>query len=318
MTYLYITIFLFLLIIIYFRIADKYNIVDKPNARSSHSVITIRGGGIIFPAAMITAFALGHASLLFTIAVVIVGLISFIDDIRPLHQLPRFLSHLIAILLVVYDLGLMEHYLIWLPVILIFSIGWVNAFNFMDGINGITVLYSIVCILTFAYLYRDSNNFSLLITMAISCGVFAFFNVRKRAKTFAGDVGSISMAVFLAYFLIKIIFETGQPGYLLFVSVYGIDAIVTILYRLKNKENIFQPHRSHLYQYMVNELKLPHVGVAVIYAVTQLAINVITICLMTYGYTSIWVFVAVGAVVAAIYWLFRVKILSSIEIQDAR
>jgi UDP-N-acetylmuramyl pentapeptide phosphotransferase/UDP-N-acetylglucosamine-1-phosphate transferase len=77
----------------------------------------------------------------------------------------------------------------------------------------------------------------------LSC--IAFVNVRK-SKTFAGD-GKYGMA-FLGYFMIKTIIESGQLAYIPFFSVYGIDAIITIINRLLKRENIFQPHRSHLYQ----------------------------------------------------------------------
>jgi len=229
----------------YFKIADKYNIIDKPNSRSSHTSITLRGGGVIFPIAILIAFFLDYVSWEISLAVVLVALVSFIDDIKPLSQLPRFASHVGAVLLVFYDLNLFSEAIWLLPIVFVLLIGWVNAFNFMDGINGITVLYALVAIVSFAYLPINEANLPLLMTMALSCVVFGIFNVRKKAKTFAGDVGSISMALFLGYFMIKTIIDSGQFGYILFFSVYGIDAVVTIISRLIKKENIFQPHRSH-------------------------------------------------------------------------
>lgn len=276
MHYLLIIILLFALELIYFKVADRFNIIDKPNHRSSHTTITLRGGGVIFPLAMLLACIVGDASAAVTAAVVLVGTISFIDDIKPLHQLPRVGSHLIAVTLVLYDVGMLNSELLFLiPLIYILAIGWINAFNFMDGINGITVLYALVAIGSFGWIYKDSSSLNLIIVMGLSCLVFAFFNVRKKAKTFAGDVGSVSMALFLAYFMIKVIFETQQPAYILFFSVYGIDAVITILYRLKNKENIFQAHRSHLYQYLANELKWSHIKVSLLYAFVQLMINML-------------------------------------------
>jgi UDP-N-acetylmuramyl pentapeptide phosphotransferase/UDP-N-acetylglucosamine-1-phosphate transferase len=317
-SYILIIIFLFAVILAYFKIADIFNIIDKPNARSSHSAVTIRGGGIIFPVAAIIAWVFGFASIYLAIAVTLVAVVSFIDDIKPLHQLPRFSSHLIAVVLIMYDLGLFEANLLWLPVILILTIGWINAFNFMDGINGITVLYSIVNIASFAYLYKnEATVLPILIIMGLSCIVFGFFNVRKKAKTFAGDVGSISMAVFLAYFMVKIISEQGQSGYLLFFSVYGIDAIATIMYRLKNRENIFEPHRSHLYQYLANELKCPHIAVSTLYALLQLAINCLTVVLIDKGYMNIWIFFAIGFVFLGAYLVVRKLVIKNIELKNA-
>jgi UDP-N-acetylmuramyl pentapeptide phosphotransferase/UDP-N-acetylglucosamine-1-phosphate transferase len=306
MEYAVLVMILMILMLFYFRIADKFNIIDKPNHRSSHTSITLRGGGIIFPLAMLIACIMGDASIPFTAAVLLVGTVSFIDDVKPLHQLPRVASHLIAVALVLYDLELFQAEIwFWAPLLFVLAIGWINAFNFMDGINGITVLYALVSIASFAWLFKDDASFELLITMGLACCVFGFFNVRKKAKTFAGDVGSVSMAMFLAYFMIKVIFETGQPAYILFFAVYGIDAVITILFRIKNKENIFEAHRSHLYQYLANELKLPHVAVSSLYAAVQLAVNCLVIWLIASEQMSFMLFVGMLLVMALLYFMIR-------------
>lgn len=278
--------------LIYFKVAAYFNIIDKPNSRSSHTSITLRGGGIIFPFAILVAHLLGYISLAITLAVVLVAIISFIDDIKPLSQLPRFVCHAIAISLVFYDLGLFTQVIWVLPVIFVLLIGWVNVFNFMDGINGITVLYALVTIFSFSFLGINKESLPLLITVGLSCFVFGFFNVRKKAKTFAGDVGSISMALFLGYFMLKTILDSGQIGYILFLSVYGIDAVITIFTRIKKKENIFQPHRSHLYQYLANELGYSHVTVSLLYSGVQLLINILVYYLHQIGELTIPIIVS--------------------------
>jgi UDP-N-acetylmuramyl pentapeptide phosphotransferase/UDP-N-acetylglucosamine-1-phosphate transferase len=278
--------------LIYFKVADYFNIIDKPNSRSSHTSITLRGGGIIFPFAILVAHLLGYISVPITLAVVLVAIVSFIDDIKPLSQLPRFVCHAIAIGLVLYDLELFTQVMWILPVIFVLLIGWVNVFNFMDGINGITVLYALVCVFSFSFLEINKESLPLLITVGLSCFVFGFFNVRKKAKTFAGDVGSISMALFLGYFMLKTILDSGQIGYILFLSVYGIDAVITIFTRIKKKENIFQPHRSHLYQYLANELGYSHVTVSLLYSGVQLLINILVYYLHQIGELTIPIIVS--------------------------
>jgi UDP-N-acetylmuramyl pentapeptide phosphotransferase/UDP-N-acetylglucosamine-1-phosphate transferase len=292
--------------LIYFKIADRYNIIDKPNNRSSHTSITLRGGGIIFPIALIVGYFLGYVSWEITVAVILVATVSFVDDIRPLPQLPRFASHVIAVALVFYDLELFMESLWLLPIVFVLLIGWINAFNFMDGINGITVLYALTAIVSFSFLSINESSLPLLITMGLSCLVFGLFNIRKKAKTFAGDVGSISMAVFLGYFMIKTIIETGHLGYILFFSVYGIDAIITIVIRLKNKENIFQPHRSHLYQYLANEIGYSHVVVSFIYAGIQLLINGLVIYMAMKGDLSYFFIIGTLLTLTLVYlWIRR-------------
>ncbi|MDD5150541.1 MAG: glycosyltransferase family 4 protein [Flavobacterium sp.] len=305
MPYLFITLSLFCVELLYFKIADHYNIIDKPNHRSSHSSITLRGGGIIFPITMLIAFVLGYSTWAATLAVLLVATVSFIDDIKPLPQLPRFTSHIFAFLLIAYDLNLFLESLWVLPIVLVLLIGWMNAFNFMDGINGITVLYALVAIGSFSILPVNESSLPLLITIGLSCLVFGFFNVRTKAKTFAGDVGSISMAVFLGYLMIKTIIDSGQIGYILFFSIYGIDAIVTILNRIRKRENIFEAHRSHLYQYLANEWGYSHIVVAVIYAIFQLLINVLVIYLDGKGSLSLFVVLELLLVLTLFYLVVR-------------
>jgi UDP-N-acetylmuramyl pentapeptide phosphotransferase/UDP-N-acetylglucosamine-1-phosphate transferase len=302
--------------LIYFKIADRYNIIDKPNNRSSHTSITLRGGGIIFPIALSIGCFLGYVSWEITLAVMLVATVSFIDDIRPLPQLPRFASHVIAVGLVFYDLELFSESLWLLPIVFVLLIGWINAFNFMDGINGITVLYALTAIVSFSFLPINESSLPVLITMGLSCLVFGLFNVRKKAKTFAGDVGSISMAVFLGYFMIRTILETGQLGYILFFSVYGIDAIITIIVRLKNKENIFQPHRSHLYQYMANEMGYSHVLVSFIYAGIQLLINGLVVYMAMKGDLSYFFIMGTLLILTLIYFLIRRMVFRKMIRQD--
>ena len=301
MNYIIIAIILFSLELIYFKIADAYNIIDKPNHRSSHSSITVRGGGILFPIAILIAFLLGYASWPLTLAVILVAIVSFIDDVKQLSQLPRFGSHIIAVLLIAYDLNLFQDVIWALPLVLILSIGWINAFNFMDGINGIMVLYALTAIVSFSFLSIHESSLPLLSTLGISCLVFGFFNVRTKAMTFAGDVGSISLAVFLGYFMIKTILDSGQFGYILFFSIYGIDSIITIIYRIKKRENILQAHRSHLYQYLVNELGFSHIMVSIIYAGIQLLVNAIAFYLDMKGFLSLSISMLVLLILTSIY-----------------
>jgi UDP-N-acetylmuramyl pentapeptide phosphotransferase/UDP-N-acetylglucosamine-1-phosphate transferase len=295
--------------LLYFKIADTYNIIDKPNHRSSHSNITIRGGGIIFPIAIGIACFFGYSSWALTLAVVLVAVVSFIDDIKPISPMPRFGSHILAFLLVGYDLNLFSSVLWIVPLVLVLLIGWMNAFNFMDGINGISVLYALSAIVGFAALPLNESSLPLLISMGLSCLVFGFFNVRTKAKTFAGDVGSISLALFLGYFMIKTIFETGQLGYILFFSIYGIDAVITILNRIKNKENIFEAHRSHLYQYLVNELGFSHILIAVLYAILQLLINAIVIYLDRQGVLTVSIVSTILLVLTTVYLVVRAEVI---------
>ena len=112
-----------------------------------------------------------------------------------------------------------------------------------------------------------------LYVTGLSLLVFCFFNFRKKAKCFAGDVGSITIAFILLFALGKLILQTGDFAYIIFLAVYGADAILTICHRIQLHENLGEAHRKHAYQLMANELKMPHVNVSLIYMALQLAIS---------------------------------------------
>jgi UDP-N-acetylmuramyl pentapeptide phosphotransferase/UDP-N-acetylglucosamine-1-phosphate transferase len=315
MQYTFVLVILFVIELLYFKIANRYNIIDKPNHRSSHILYTIRGGGILFPLAVLIAFFLGHVSWAITAAILLVGIISFIDDIRSLSQLVRFGSQVLAFLLVGYDLNLFTETLWVLPIVLVLFIGWINAFNFMDGINGITVLYAISSILSFSILPFNQRSLPLLTIMGLACVVFGFFNIRSKAKTFAGDVGSISMALFLGYFMIKTILYSGQMGYILFFALYGIDAVITIINRIRKRENIFDPHRSHLYQYLANECGYSHIIIAMIYAVTQLLINIFVIYLERIGGLQLFSIFSILISLTLVYLMVRTFVFQKVVLK---
>jgi UDP-GlcNAc:undecaprenyl-phosphate GlcNAc-1-phosphate transferase len=274
-------IFLFVLFaieLIYFKIADKYNIIDHPNHRSSHTKVTIRGGGIIFTIGfLLGAFCWGWEYTYFITGLLLISFISFIDDIKPTGKKIRLLFHLISVALLFYQLGIYNFPFYWAMLGFVFVIGTINAINFMDGINGITGGYALITMLTLCYINKYIilfTNENYLIGVILALLVFNFFNFRTKAKCFAGDVGSVSVAFIIAFFLLQLIVKTNNPGYLLFLLVYDLDTMTTIFFRLLRKENIFEAHRSHFYQFLANEKKMPHLAVTLLYMAIQALINI--------------------------------------------
>ncbi|WP_347023139.1 MraY family glycosyltransferase [Bacteroides eggerthii] len=276
MYYLIVLVLLFLAELFYFKVADKYNIIDKPNERSSHTRITLRGGGVIFYfGALVYFLTSGFEYPWFMLALTFVAIISFIDDIRSTSQKLRLVFHFSAMALMFYQWGLFSLSWWWIIIALIICTGIINAYNFMDGINGITGGYSLVVLLSLAYINEEVTPFveqDLIYTVIMSVLVFCFFNFRKKARCFAGDVGSVSIAFILLFLLGKLIIQTGDFSWIILLSVYGVDSVLTIFHRLMLHENIGLPHRKHLYQLMANELRIPHVVVSVIYMVLQFLI----------------------------------------------
>ncbi len=316
--FVYIFAFLILLAVItgYFSIARYFSIVDKPNRRSSHSYETILGGGIIFPVAALLWFLIyGFPYPWILISLLLLTIVSFIDDLKTLSTITRILVHFSAVAILLWQTGLLDYQWYIIVLVFLFVTGWLNAFNFMDGINGITALYAFTSLLTFAWLNNtvDFVSQEVIIFLIISVVIFAFFNARRFAKTFAGDVGSISMAFLLAWFMILLIVKTGIPEYILLFSVYGIDTVITIIIRLVKRENIFEAHRTHLYQLLSNELSYPHLFVAVTYSFVQLFINVFIIMLISKNKMNIATFILTLFSITLIYLLLRLKIFENIQ-----
>lgn len=276
MYYLIVLVLLFLAELFYFKVADKYNIIDKPNERSSHTRVTLRGGGVVFYfGALVYFLTSGFEYPWFMLPLTFVAIISFIDDIRSTSQKLRLVFHFSAMALMFYQWGLFSLSWWWIIIALIICTGIINAYNFMDGINGITGGYSLVVLLSLAYINEEVTPFveqDLIYTVIMSVLVFCFFNFRKKARCFAGDVGSVSIAFILLFLLGKLIIQTGDFSWIILLSVYGVDSVLTIFHRLMLHENIGLPHRKHLYQLMANELRIPHVAVSVIYMVLQFLI----------------------------------------------
>ncbi|MBW1657701.1 MraY family glycosyltransferase [Flavobacterium quisquiliarum] len=278
MEYTILGIILMIIMLLYFKVADRFNIIDKPNQRSSHTEITLRGGGIIFWFSALLYFAQHiENNYFFFTGITLVSLVSFWDDIQSLSNKIRISIHFISITLIFYDLDLFTLFPVWgVLSAYVLAIGLINAYNFMDGINGITGLYTLVVMGSLLYvntkiqLFTDKN---FIIYAMIASLIFLFFNYRKKAKCFAGDVGSIAIAFWVIYLVLKLILITNSLIWLLFLAVYGVDAISTIIHRLCLRQNIFEAHRLHLYQVLSNEYKIQHRLVSLFYALVQLGVS---------------------------------------------
>ena len=305
MYYLIILVLLFVAELFYFRVADRCNIIDKPNERSSHTKVTLRGGGIIFYFGALAYFLTsGFEYPWFLLALTLVTFISFVDDIKSTGQMTRLLFHFSAMALMFYQWGLFSLSWWWIVIALIVCTGIINAYNFMDGINGITGGYSLVILAALAYINKEVVTFveaDFIYTVICSVLVFCFFNFRKRAKCFAGDVGSVSIAFILLFLIGRLIIETEDFSWIVLLSVYGVDSVLTIIHRLMLHENIGLPHRKHLYQIMANELKVPHVMVSSIYMAVQAIIVVGYIMCLDSGY---WYLLCTILLLSLIYICF--------------
>ena len=322
-TYLIIGAILLIIELIYFSIADRFNIIDKPNQRSSHTRIVLRGGGIIFTIALwIWSIWYGFQYPWLLAGVTMAAGVSFVDDIHSLPDSLRLVVQFASMFLVFQEVGLLgiengewtiENLFVQIGIVLvalIVCVGGTNIYNFMDGINGITGGYSLAMLIPLFLLNRKYTFMeeSLLIVIGLSLLVFCLFNFRKNAKCFAGDVGSIGIALILTFCVARLMMVTGDVAWIVLFLIYGVDGVLTICHRIMLHENLGQAHRKHAYQLMANELKIPHVVVSTIYAVLQLAVSLIAIYVIPDTVAAHWAYLVGAAVVMAVaYILFKKK-----------
>lgn len=313
-TYLLVAILLFVLELLYFKVAGKCNIVDRPNERSSHNHVVLRGGGVIFLIGIwMWCLIFGFAYPWFLTGLTLVAGISFIDDIYSLPDSLRLVVQFLAAGLAFYQLDILHIEYWWIVILaLIVYVGITNVINFMDGINGITAGYSLAVLVPMLLINLEQSYVenSLVLVSILSVLVFCYFNFRPkgRAKCFAGDVGSVGIAFILLFLLGKIILQTKDLTYLIFLVVYGVDACLTIIHRIMLHEHLGQAHRKHAYQIMVNELKIGHVKVALLYMILQLLISLIYVYVIPSNMFAHWLYLlAVVMILSVSYILFMKK-----------
>ena len=313
-TYLIIAAVLVALELCYFKIANHFNIIDKPNQRSSHTRIVLRGGGIIFTIGLwIWSIVFGFQYPWLLAGVTLAAGISFVDDIHSLLDSLRLVVQFTAMFLVFQEIGLLHWDMWWVvPIALIAAVGGTNIFNFMDGVNGITAGYSLAMLIPITLVNRSIAfvEESYLIIAIIGVLVFSLFNFRPRgkAKCFAGDVGSIGMALILVFCVGRLMMATGDVTWIVLFLVYGVDGVLTICHRIMLHENLGQAHRKHAFQLMANELKMSHVTVSLIYMVLQLVVSLGFIYLIPNTIVAHWIYLVSSALVLAVaYVLFKMK-----------
>jgi len=309
-TYLVVFALLFILELIYFRIAVKYDIIDVPNDRSSHSRVTLQGGGVIiwFAALLYLSSYVSYEVIWAFTGITLIAAISFIDDLVGLRQKKRLAVHFMAITCAFIASNFFSLYPWWTIIIsYIGFVGIINVYNFMDGINGITSLYTISVLLSLQYVNLYMHPFvspDMIWYLVIACIILLIFNFRKYAKCFPGDVGSITIAFWVVYLFLLLVLKTNNLIWFGFLMLYGVDGGGTILHRIYMGENIIRPHRIHFFQLLSNERGIPQRIVSLTYFVTQAIVSALIIWL--YPIVGWWVFVVIlVALMTGYIWKFK-------------
>ena len=316
--YYYLIIFLLLSagMFIYLKIAEKWSIVDQPNLRSSHQITTKRGAGVLYLLAFVIYLMVSsNNNLTLILSGLILGGVGFIDDLKNLNFKIKLAIQLIVILsyLIVQDYLSLDWY--YTILIFVFLIASINIFNFMDGINGLTILYSLSFLMSFYYINTEFISFinpNMLLVMIICNVIIGFLNIRTKAVCFIGDVGSISMGFLYATLALILMIKTNSFAPLVLIMVYAVDAGWTIMERLSLKENIFLPHRRHLYQILVNELRFSHILISISYFTIQMLLNMVW--LLNYENINSGIFLSTTFIILSIcYLIIKKAVLKKLE-----
>lgn len=274
----------------------RFNLIDLPNNRSSHSKPIPRGGGFGILTATLICGIVTRTPTFFWLSIVFISSFSFLDDIQEIKPSLRLFAQFFSAFIIIYFLGFSVNSitdLIFILILFIFIVGTTNFFNFMDGINGLasgTGIISFSFISIFSYLSNtDKWQTSFSLCLAFACLGFLPLNFPK-AKVFLGDVGSILLGFSFGSFILLI--TTGPLSFFCltsFLFLFYADAITTIYIRILSKERILLSHRRHLYQILANELKIPHWKITLIYLLLQSIISLT--CLITYFHSNIFLYI---------------------------
>ncbi|PVE24809.1 glycosyl transferase [Microvirga sp. KLBC 81] len=262
------------LIVLLMPLLQRYALA-RPNARSSHRIPTPQGGGIAVLAATVIPIAVlifvtapdiklnwGSGNGFRFISIVLLAAIGLavvgaVDDIRPLHPIPRLLLQVVAVAaaVTVFDITGPRILPSWIPewfeiaFLVLGGVWFVNLVNFMDGLDWITVA-EMVPITAFLAGLGIVTSMPAAFMAAALCGAllgFAVFN-KPVARLFLGDVGSLPIGLMVGWLLLMLARNGTFAAAILLPLYYLMDATITLFRRLAKRERVWEAHRSHFYQ----------------------------------------------------------------------
>lgn len=258
--------------------AERRRIMDHPNERSSHSAPTPRGGGLAIVIVVLIAGCVAvvaersrspidiSPSLIYLVCGAVIAYLGWRDDLHSLSPRVRFGVQGLVALASVLGMGYFKSVTIPLfgqlqlgavgfIITLLWIIGLTNAYNFMDGIDGIAGGVALSAALGWMFLAsRTNNDFVYWVALAVAAGGVGFlFHNWSPAKIFMGDAGSTFLGYTFAVLPLLSADEGGDALMLgtLLMWTFIMDAGVTFIRRALKRENVFAAHRNHLYQRLV-------------------------------------------------------------------
>jgi Fuc2NAc and GlcNAc transferase len=283
------------------KLGWRLGLMDRPNARKSHSIPTPKGGGIGILAAFLLASFLLNIPAAFWLPAIIVSVVGLLADRVALRALTRLLiqfgAALMLVLSIYHNPGADIVPILLIPFWAVYLVGTANFFNFMDGINGISAITAVIAFsLIFAYQILEGrlDNYTVLAGCIAAGGLgFLPFNLPK-AKVFMGDVGSVLLGfTFAAYVFAYTTHLSDFVCLAAFILPIYLDELTTMWVRIRDRENLFKAHRRHVYQLLANEAGLAHWKVSASYGLFQLVVGLSILTLRPYGLIAALVALAV-------------------------
>jgi len=273
---------------IWLPLARRWKLIDAPNARSSHTVPTPRAGGISIVILVLAAIAIEpliwnvdyRAARVLAATATCIALIGFLDDIRSLGWRIRLIVQLTMAFVGVCGFGTISSFgplslgILAIPATVLWITGLTNAYNFMDGLDGIAAIQAFAAAVGFTAIGLFTNDRLVTIaSIAIAATAIGFLGHNwAPASVFMGDVASCFLGFVFALLTVRIAQE-GPSALIagaLFVWPFLFDTITTFLQRLRRCENVFTAHRSHIYQ-RLNIAGASHRRVSTVYGILALA-----------------------------------------------
>jgi Fuc2NAc and GlcNAc transferase len=319
------------------RELQRRQLLDHPNERSSHSVPTPRGGGIAIMAVLgpaliaIGIFQSEMVLMIIVVASLLLGAVSFLDDLKTLPASVRFTAQLLCAVLVLWPLGLFSspfgNYLIITGIVLqlLWLVGYTNAFNFMDGINGISSIQAILTGLGTALIAiaAGAAPFDVLpLASAALAGAALGFMPHNfpSARTFMGDVGSAPLGFLLGALALWMLRDHGimaLSAVLLLHLNYILDTGITLLRRIARGERWWEPHREHFYQRLVRARKT-HLFVTLSEAALQLVVMLLALLFLRVDAASRALIVLCVLAIWGLYFLYAERLFQASRAVSSR
>ena len=261
----------------YFFLSKRFSGTSTKLSQKNGNGLAITGaGGILVLTILLYAFLGDTTHTYFLFAFSMLAVVNWLDDLYEVHSGWRLITQFLSVSFLVMEFGLVSSY--WSPFFLVVAVGVINAYNFMDGINGLSGVYGLAVLLPLALILpvneMDTGQITLVLLFLI---LFLVFNFRSSAKVILGDVGSVSLGFLVLFYSVKCFKDYDIYLLVSFSMLFLLDSGITLVERTLKRENVFQSHKSHLYQLLVRKKGYDQRWVALGYGVLQLVINLILI-----------------------------------------